>query len=572
LQHGTEEQRMAVSGIFADISGGGYISIYKIVPVVLVLLMWTKLLTWVDKDAPALQLPGEKLNMALFGGVIVAFAAFFILPNFFIAFGVLVLCVGAEAGIYLHIRSKKSDFEDVKKQFSEWLKSLAGKKPEARPEVEEGKIAILDKKGAPIMPPEQKTPERAIYDAMQTALAEPLAKSAEQIDLAPEAEGLATKYVVDGVIYRGAVLNSAVGATLISQLKEAAGLSVAEVRKPQTGTFKVTLNGKKRDIKAQTAGTRAGEYLRMMIDFKKKSDISLASMGLSERQSGFIKEIIADKAGIVIISAPKGQGLTSALYAIVKAHDVFIEHIQTIERDSDDGIDGATLNRLPANTPSDEEAKKVEWVISQEPDVIAIAPIESPQSAQELIEYAKSGRRVYVGMRAASTFEAVETWRKLVGDDTLAMSQLRLVTNSRILRKLCGACKVGYAPDAPTLRKLGINPERVTALYQARTSPLRDPKGNIIPCEFCNELRFKGRVGVYETLMVDDDMRNTVVSGKPPSQAFRKQRGKYLQEEALALVEKGETSVQEVLRVLKGAPAAPSAGSSSGARKAEPQS
>ncbi|HEX5244197.1 MAG TPA: hypothetical protein VFW23_13115, partial [Tepidisphaeraceae bacterium] len=121
-----------------------------------------------------------------------------------------------------------------------------------------------------------------------------------------------------------------------------------------------------------------------------------------------------------------------------------------------------------------------------------------------------------------------------------------------VLRKLCMACKVGYAPDASTLRKLNMNPEKVSQLFQARTQPLRDPKGRPIPCEFCNDLHFKGRMGVFEFLVVDDEIREAVAAGKNLNQAFRKQRGRYLQEEALALVEKGETSVQEVLRVLKG--------------------
>jgi len=555
---------MALSGLVAVVTGGGYISLFKTVPVLLVLLVWTRLLTWVDKDAPELNLPREKLNGPLFGGMILGFALFLLFPpltsmawlNFSLAFLLLLGCFGAEAGVYLNIRNKKQPgFEDIKEQFIEWLKTtFRGKKIEQKPEVEAGHVAIISKTGAPTLPPDKKDPERAVYDAMQTALVEPLTKLAEQIELAPEAEGLAIKYVVDGVGYRGAVLTTALGASLISSLKTTAGLAVAETRKPQSGSFKVVLDGKKRELNAQTAGTRAGEYMRLLVDPKKKADINLANMGLTERQFGFIKELVADKKGIVIVSAPKGQGMTSALYAILRSHDVFIEHIQTIERDPDDGVDGATLNRLAPTAPPEEEAKKIEWIISQEPDVIAMAPVESQQAALSLIEYAKTGKRVYIAMRASSTFEAVNHWRKLVGDDRVATSDLRLVINSRILRKLCAACKVGYAPDAPTLRKLGINPERVTALYQARSVPMKDQKGNIIPCNFCQELRFKGRVGVYETLMIDDEMRETIATGKSPSTVFRKQRGKYLQEEALALVEKGDTSVQEVLRVLKAAP------------------
>jgi general secretion pathway protein E len=122
------------------------------------------------------------------------------------------------------------------------------------------------------------------------------------------------------------------------------------------------------------------------------------------------------------------------------------------------------------------------------------------------------------------------------------------------MRRLCAACKAGYTPDPTTLRKLNMDPDKIERLYQARTQPMRDAKGNPIVCEFCKELYFKGRIGVYELFLIDDDVRSVVEAGGSLNQlkaAFRKQRGKYLQEAALAQVEAGETSVQEVLRVMK---------------------
>jgi type II secretory ATPase GspE/PulE/Tfp pilus assembly ATPase PilB-like protein len=113
------------------------------------------------------------------------------------------------------------------------------------------------------------------------------------------------------------------------------------------------------------------------------------------------------------------------------------------------------------------------------------------------------------------------------------------------------ACKISYAPDPGVVKKLGLG--KADTLFQARTQPMRDPKGNPVPCDFCLDLRYKGRTGVYEMLVVDDDVR-AAAAGASENQlkaVFRKQRGKYLQEEALALVETGDTSVQEVLRVLK---------------------
>jgi general secretion pathway protein E len=120
-----------------------------------------------------------------------------------------------------------------------------------------------------------------------------------------------------------------------------------------------------------------------------------------------------------------------------------------------------------------------------------------------------------------------------------------------VLRILCNNCKVPYVPDPGTMRKLGMNPEKVTQLFQARTDSLRDPKGNPIVCNFCLDMRYKGRTGAFEIMTVDDDIRQAVSLGKPVEPVFRKQRAKFLQEEALALVEKGDTSVQEVKRVLR---------------------
>ena len=140
------------------------------------------------------------------------------------------------------------------------------------------------------------------------------------------------------------------------------------------------------------------------------------------------------------------------------------------------------------------------------------------------------------------------------------------------MRKLCLACKLEFQPDPETLRKYNMNPNKVTKLFRARTSPLVDPKGRPIPCEFCHDLRFKGRFGVFEIVNVDDAMRQAIAAGATPEQlktAFRKQRGRYLQEMALSYVEAGDTSVEEVVRVLRGPETPAKSTASSGAAPAK---
>ena len=143
---------------------------------------------------------------------------------------------------------------------------------------------------------------------------------------------------------------------------------------------------------------------------------------------------------------------------------------------------------------------------------------------------------------------------KLVGDDALAIKSLKAVIVGRLIRRLCSACKIGYTPDPNTLRKLNMNPDSVGKLYQARKEPMRDAKGNAVPCTFCNDLAFKGRFGIYEVMIIDEEIRKVIASGGAESRdqaAQRGKRGRLLQEVALAQVQAGETSVEEVLRVLK---------------------
>jgi general secretion pathway protein E len=531
---------------------GPYISVWKVIPVLLILLVWTRLLTWVDKDSDAAHMARVPINIGLVSGWILAFFLFFILPNFFLAFAVLLVFMIAEAATYLSMRNQKVGLTDLKKQFNDWIASFGRGKGDVKLAADE--VAIVGSNGNPIPTPADDAPERAGFDAIQTILTDPLKKNAEMISLAPSEGAAAMQFMVDGVYYNGGSVDRASAASAITILKQAAKLDLNDKRKPQSGDLKVLLNGRRCDLRINTAGSASGEQMTLVTDPKKRHTFKLEELGLTESQLDLVKESIGSGKGISLVAAPTEQGLTTLLYTIIRAHDAFTTHIHTIERDAQQDLEGITQNLLPLNASPADEVKQVSWVVSQEPDAILVTHLTDPKSAAELIKFVGNDRRVYIGIRAGNTFDALAQWRKLVGDDKLAMKYLDYIVAGRVLRKLCMACKVGYAPDPVTLKKLNMDPERVTRLFQARTQPMRDPKGNPIACEFCQELRFKGRTGVYETFPIDDDVRQTVIAGGTINQlkaVFRKQRGKYLQERALDLVEKGETSVQEVLRVLK---------------------
>src|SRR5437764_7993438 len=179
--------------LLAAVSAGGYISILKVIPVVLLILLWARLMTWMDKDAEAAHLPRIGFNLGFLAGMVAAFGLFLFLPGFLVAFPALLVIFGAEAATYLHLRNKKVGLADLKKQFNAWIQSF-GKKKEVK--AEEGKIQLF-KDGKPLAAPPDDTPDRPGYDAMQQALTDPMLKGAEQVDLAPDAGSVGVKYWVD---------------------------------------------------------------------------------------------------------------------------------------------------------------------------------------------------------------------------------------------------------------------------------------------------------------------------------------------------------------------------------------
>ncbi|HEV7298645.1 MAG TPA: ATPase, T2SS/T4P/T4SS family [Tepidisphaeraceae bacterium] len=547
--------------LVAAVETGGYISLIKVVPFLIVIVVWAKLLTWADKDAVYAHLPREQINAGLLGGMVVGAAAFFLIPfGFIVSFLALLLFFGIDIGVYLYMRNAKVGLKDLKGEMKEAF-SFGKPKEKTVTEIPD-QVSFLQGNGSPHVAPKAEDPLRATYDLLQASLSDPLRRNAEIVEVVPNGEGAVVRYIVDGVGYRAHEMDRNNAAGVIAMAKGYAAMDTKDRRKPQSGKVKVAVNGKKHDLVINTAGSSAGETMRIRVDQKKQHDFKPDTLGFTARQLKLIRETAAEGTGVVLVAAPKGQGLTSTLYGLIRAHDAFVEHIQSVEREPDQDLEGITQNAMPGTPPPGEESRMVDWVGSQQPEVMMVSPLEEPKSAQLLVEFAKE-HRAYVGLRANGVTEALQMWRKLVGNDKAAYSQLRMVITGRVVRKLCNACKVAYSPDPATLRKLNMDPEKVTQLFQARSQPMRNEKGEVVPCTYCNELRFAGRVGVFEVLNVDDDVRAALLadSGSQLKAAFRKQKGRYLQEAALEVVERGDTSVQEVLRVLRG-PDAKAKGSS----------
>src|SRR3954468_19639269 len=201
--------------IAASDIGGAYISLLKLAPVILLLLIFLRLTTWIDKDAERAHLPREIVNSLMFIVGIAGFILFFFITSFAIAYSVLFGVVLLDIGIYMILRSQQVGLGDLKGEFKQFLSSMGRGKGKVA-EAEEGEVQFIKKNNDALEPPASDDPSRAGYDAAQTILAGPLKKNAERIEVRPLNEGMAgVMFMVDGYPYNAPALSRTAAAAAI---------------------------------------------------------------------------------------------------------------------------------------------------------------------------------------------------------------------------------------------------------------------------------------------------------------------------------------------------------------------
>jgi type II secretory ATPase GspE/PulE/Tfp pilus assembly ATPase PilB-like protein len=543
-----------IVGLIAAGDFGPWTNAWKALPFLLVLMVWLRLLTWVDKDSRHALMPRELVNAGMISGLLLGIAIFLLIGNWILGMFAMLAIIGIEAAIYLAVRHQNIGLKDLNKELNDGMKSIVPAKHDKTDQIAEaGQVTLVGRSGRHIVQPEAEDAARLGYDITQLLLGDPLFKKAHTIELTVTAQAAASRFWVDGFPYDGVAIDKAHAGEGIAYIKSMIGLDPNERRKPQAGEFKVIIDGERRDIRVATRGSSQGEVARLEVDVPARYTLAPDQLGLLPEQLQYLQRIKGE-GGIVLLACPREHGLTALQYAMLRLHDAFVEQILTIEHAPPVDLEGITQNKLPVGAPQAEEARVAAWITSQDPDVILCGGLETAEAARTIVDFASRGKRVYVGVRATDVFGAIDVWKRLVGDAPAAVGSLRAVLAGRLFRKLCEATKIPYQPDERLLRQLGLGAGQVTELYKPHFGPLIDARGNEVPDTFCQGLGYRGRFGVYELLDIDEQVMASLESNAGLNtlrQHFRRQRGRYIQEIALSRVASGDTSVQEFLRVLK---------------------
>ncbi len=534
----------------AAVTYGGYISLAKFVLFLLLFFLMLPAVTWVHQDAETVGTRKIYWTAVVFAGWAFGSVIWLLIGNFYIGLLVYLIAAGVTSISYvMHRNSRVPRFQRV--LTAEHIKGLFGTETKKIKAMQKNFVFITaNNNEVPV--PDAKTPEFFGYKAAFDLFNDAIWRRAYDIVFTPTAENYSVLYYVDGTALKQPDIPRDRMEYFIRFAKHLADLDPAEKRKPQKGKFAIFRNKQRTAWQVATAGSTAGEQLRIK-QLIQQSITKLDQLGLTANQLDQMRSLRNANQGLFIVAGPKNSGVTTSFYALLKNHDAFLNSITTVEKQVASDLPNITQNIFSlSDSGITTFAKKVQSVIRMDPDIVGIGDCADTESAQIACAAALDGKTIYLTLEADNVLKALARWIKLVANREKAVSALMGISSQRIFRMLCENCKQAYEPNKELLHKFNIPPEKAKVLYRAG-KVVYDKRGKPSPCEVCQETGYVGRTGVFETILIDENLRRAILKSKSLSEVgtnFRKTKMLYLQEQMLKKIIAGTTSINEMVRVL----------------------
>jgi len=375
---------------------------------------------------------------------------------------------------------------------------------------------------------------RYVNYIIQTAVKE----GASDIHIEPCEKKLKVRFRVDGVLFEMMNPPAGMSAAITSRLKIMGNLDISERRLPQDGRIRCVVAGRKLDLRMSTLPNTYGEKTVMRILDTKSINVELDALGFDPNTLEVWKKAIDEPHGIVLVTGPTGSGKTTTLYASLRQLDKNTMNICTVEDPVEYHLDGVTQTQMHEKIGMT-FAKALKALLRQDPDVIMLGEIRDLDTAQTAIQAALTGHLV---LSTLHTNDAPSSITRLVNiglEPFLVGAAIRAVLAQRLVRRLCPHCKANELPTEEHAEFMSMNGMDPNSVYIA--------KG----CDKCRKRGFTGRVGIYELLAIDDQLRD-IIARNPNVAEFRRtcmERGMVtLRQDGMGKVSRGLTTVEEVVR------------------------
>jgi type II secretory ATPase GspE/PulE/Tfp pilus assembly ATPase PilB-like protein len=537
------------SDLIAAVEYGGYISLWKLLLFSLAVFGWAPLVHWVFTDSQAVRTNAFTWTVAVVIGGAVALFLWLLIPVFFVGLLLYLIVLGGTAMAYItHRNSRVADFEKILS--ADHLRGLFVNQEKKIEKVSHG-LTFITANGNEVPLPEPKTRELEGFIITCDLIDDAVWNRADVARLVPQKDEYAVVYEIDGAPTKQDPKTREEVDNFTYYIKQLACLDVEEKRKPQRGPFKTVLpDGEQVEWEVRTSGSTAGEQIRIE-RISGIASLQIEDLGLNENQIKSISSLRDIKSGLILISGIKKSGLTTTFYTLLGNHDPFLNNINTLERQVSAQLQNITqFTYTLSDTGTTTFARRFQSILRKGPDIVGVSDCDEAQTAQLACAAANDGRVVYVVMAAESVNEAIAKWLKYVGNNALVADTLTAVINQRLVRKLCPDCRQSYQPNPALFKKFNISPDEAGTFYRPGEIAY-DKHGRAIACESCQGTGFFGRIGLFETIRVDDKLKEVIRKAKSVKEitsAVRRSGMLYMQEQSIKKVAAGITSINEVIR------------------------
>jgi type IV pilus assembly protein PilB len=327
---------------------------------------------------------------------------------------------------------------------------------------------------------------------------------------------------------------------ITSRIKVMANLDIAERRMPQDGRIELVVGGNPIDLRISVLPTMFGESVVMRVLDRANVSLDLDKLGMREDDLAAFRQIIHKPNGIVINTDPTGCGKTTTLYAALAELNTPEVKILTSEDPVEYDIDGMVQCQVKTDIGLT-FGRCLRSFLRQDPDIILVGEVRDLETAQIAVQASLTGHLVLTTLHTNDAPSAIARLLDLGLEPFLVTATLEAVVAQRLVRRICKNCKTEFQPSEQLLMELGLKPEDVTGqtLYYG--------KG----CDYCNNTGYRGRVGIYEIMTLDDDMREAIMrlSSTAVLRDMAIKRGmRTLRDSGLAAIFDGVTTIEEVVK------------------------
>lgn len=390
--------------------------------------------------------------------------------------------------------------------------------------------------------------EAPIIKLMNALLTQAVKAKASDIHIETYEERVLIRFRLDGVLRETLTLPRAMAPLLISRIKVMARLDIAEKRLPQDGRISLRIAGHTIDVRVSTLPSNHGERIVLRLLDKKVARLDLLQLGLDNDTYKKIDQLISYPNGIILVTGPTGAGKTTSLYAMLNQLNQSTRNILTVEDPIEYDLPG--IGQTQVNSKIDMTfAKGLRAILRQDPDIVMVGEIRDLETVEIAIQASLTGHLVLSTLHTNSAIGAITRLRDMGVESFLLASTLVGVMAQRLVRVLCPVCKLAYdaLPSEKKIFQESFAEERNPIAEQEHVTFYK-----ATGCEHCQNSGYTGRIGVYEIILMDENLRQKIHTNQSELELshYAHQWHRSLKQDGLIKVLSGTTSMDELLRVL----------------------